>query len=57
MVWDLIYPTDPEAKPATICVCGSGAMSRDIFCAFAYISISFGKAKTDEETENLLKIS
>lgn len=33
MVWDLIYPTDPEAKPATFYVCGSGAMSRDIFCA------------------------
>lgn len=45
MVWDLIYPTDPEAKPATICVCGSGAMSRDIFCAFAYISISLVRLK------------
>jgi cytochrome P450/NADPH-cytochrome P450 reductase len=53
-VWNLIYPTDPEVKPAAVYVCGSGAMSRDVRRAFANMTLSFGMASTDEEAEQLI---
>ncbi|KAI7893107.1 cytochrome P450 [Mucor mucedo] len=53
-IWNLLYPTDPEAKPAAIYVCGSGAMSRDVRRAFVNMTISFGLSNTDEEAERLI---
>ncbi|KAI9256300.1 cytochrome P450 [Helicostylum pulchrum] len=53
-VWNLLYPTDPETKPATVYVCGSGAMSRDIRRAFVNMAISFGMAETEEQAEQFI---
>lgn len=53
-VWNLLYPSDPNAKPAAIYICGSGAMSRDVRRAFVSMAISFGMASTDEEAEEFI---
>lgn len=53
-VWNLLYPTDPNAKPASVYICGSGAMSRDVRRAFLSMAISFGMASTDEEAEEFI---
>jgi cytochrome P450/NADPH-cytochrome P450 reductase len=53
-VWNLIYPTDPNVKPAAVYVCGSGAMSRDVRRTFLSMALSFGMATTDEEAEKFI---
>ena len=53
-VWNLLYPTDPNVKPAAVYICGSGAMSRDVRRAFVSMAISFGMASTDEEADEFI---
>ncbi|RCH90936.1 hypothetical protein CU098_002539, partial [Rhizopus stolonifer] len=51
--WNLLYPTD-GSKPASIYICGSGAMSRDVRRTFYNMAISFGAAANDEEADALI---
>jgi cytochrome P450/NADPH-cytochrome P450 reductase len=53
-VWDLLYPSDPHAKPAAVYVCGSGAMSRDVRRTFCIMALSFGVATNDEEADKII---
>ncbi|KAI8979229.1 cytochrome P450 [Mycotypha africana] len=53
-VWSLIYPSDPNAKPATVYVCGSGAMSRDVRRTFRSMALAFGAARDEEEADKLI---
>ncbi|KAI9355273.1 cytochrome P450 [Pilaira anomala] len=53
-IWSLIYPTDPETKPASVYVCGSGAMSRDVRRAFVNMTLSFGMAETEKQAEQFI---
>ncbi|KAI8981092.1 cytochrome P450 [Pilobolus umbonatus] len=50
-VWDLIYSSD---KNASIYVCGSGAMSKDVRCTFIHIAHMFGVGETMEESEHYI---
>ncbi|RCH99088.1 hypothetical protein CU098_003718 [Rhizopus stolonifer] len=53
-IWNLIYPSDPNVKPAAVYICGSGAMSRDVRRAFCNMAISFGIAADDEEADKFI---
>ncbi|KAG0745359.1 hypothetical protein G6F57_000996 [Rhizopus arrhizus] len=53
-VWNMLYPTDNNTKPAAVYICGSGAMSRDVRRTFYNLAVSFGVAATEEEAEALI---
>lgn len=53
-VWNMLYPSDLNVKPAAVYICGSGAMSRDVRRTFCSMAISFGAASNDEEAEKLI---
>lgn len=53
-IWNMIYPSDPNVKPAAIYICGSGAMSRDVRCAFSRMFVSYGMASDDEEAKKYI---
>ncbi|CAO3620404.1 unnamed protein product [Mucor fragilis] len=53
-VWSMLYPTDPNVKPAAVYICGSGSMSRDVRRTFCSMAISFGAASDDEEADKFI---
>ncbi|KAL1914363.1 uncharacterized protein VTP21DRAFT_8943 [Calcarisporiella thermophila] len=53
-VWRLLVPTEGQ-KPASLYVCGSGAMSRDVRATFCTMAKSFGYASSDEEAEEFIQ--
>jgi cytochrome P450/NADPH-cytochrome P450 reductase len=53
-VWSMLYPSDPNVKPAAVYICGSGAMSRDVRRTFCGLAVSFGAASNDEEADKLI---
>ncbi|KAI8377698.1 cytochrome P450, partial [Radiomyces spectabilis] len=54
-IWPLLVPSDPSAKPASIYICGSGHMSRDVRRTFLNLAVSFGVAKDEEEANQFLQ--
>ncbi|CAO3592069.1 unnamed protein product [Absidia cylindrospora] len=54
-VWDLMHPSDNSTLPASVYICGSGSMSRDVRRVFLSMVKSFGEASNDEEAEAVLQ--
>jgi cytochrome P450/NADPH-cytochrome P450 reductase len=53
-VWNLLFPSDPNVKPASVYICGSGAMSNDVRRTFCNMAISFGVASNDDEADQVI---
>ncbi|CAO3627588.1 unnamed protein product [Cunninghamella blakesleeana] len=54
-VWELMNPTKEGAIPASVYICGSGSMSRDVRRAFNSMAKSFGVASTDDEADEFVQ--
>ncbi|KAI8368250.1 cytochrome P450 [Radiomyces spectabilis] len=54
-VWRLLVPNDAMQTPASVYVCGSGALSRDVRSTFCTLSKSFATVETDEEADQYLQ--
>ncbi|OBZ91248.1 hypothetical protein A0J61_00693 [Choanephora cucurbitarum] len=53
-IWSLVCPLDTHTKPATIYICGSGNMNRDVHLAFCNMAISVGMADNDKEAKQFI---